>query len=164
MKLLKEIQDKPISFETNPKIRDACRAVIFDNDGRIPLLFVSKFKYHKIPGGGIEKGEDKTQALERELIEEAGSGIEIKGEIGKISEYRSRWNLLQMSYCYVGQVTTKGEPNFTEKEKDQGFKLIWLTLNEAITSLKNDKPTNYEGKFIQERDLRFLQEAKKIQG
>jgi len=37
-----------------------------------------------------------------------------------------------------------------------------MTLDEAIKKCKKDKPTNYEGKFIQERDLTFLQEARKI--
>ena len=40
----------------------------------------------------------------------------------------------------------------------------WLTLNEAIETLRNDKPKDYEGWFIQQRDLAFLEEFKKIRG
>lgn len=158
MKLLKHI---------GPKIREglvkrfASRAVLFDKDNLVPILFVSKFNYHKIPGGGIEEGEDKMQALIREIKEETGCDAEITGELGEITENRSRWNLLQTSYCYFGNVISKGEQSFTKKERHQGFKLLWMPLDEAIEKLKTDKPLNYEGKFIQDRDLTFLEEAKK---
>lgn len=31
-------------------IREACRAVIFDENNMMPLLFVVKGNYHKLPG------------------------------------------------------------------------------------------------------------------
>jgi hypothetical protein len=37
-----------------------------------------------------------------------------------------------------------------------------MTLNEAINTIKNDKPENQEGIFITKRDLIFLEEAKNI--
>jgi len=40
-----------------------------------------------------------------------------------------------------------------------GFQLVWLSLDEAIEVLGNDKPINYDGKFIQKRDLIFLKET-----
>ena len=161
MELLKEIKDKEFpGDESALKVREASRAVLFDKDGLIPLLFVSKYNYHKLPGGGIEDGEDKAKALVREVLEEVGSKIEITGELGKIIEFRSRWNLKQISYCYYGKIISKGEPDFTEKELSQGFKLVWLSLNEAISKVENDRPENYEGSFIQKRDIIFLKKVK----
>ncbi|HJY98329.1 MAG TPA: NUDIX domain-containing protein [Patescibacteria group bacterium] len=160
MKLLKHIEDKPLPKEFT--VRFAVRAVLFDDkDGLIPLLYVSKFGYHKLPGGGIKNKEDKMKALNREVLEETGVVGEIEGEVGEITEYRSKWNLFQTSYCYFGKVKTKGKQSYTSKETREGFKLVWLSLDEAIDKLESDNPTNYEGKFIQERDLRFLQEVKK---
>jgi len=52
--------------------------------------------------------------------------------------------------------------NFTEKELNQGFKIVWLSLDEAISKIKNDKPENYEGSFIQKRDIAFLRKAQQI--
>ena len=160
MKLLKYIADKPEPENTDKKF--AARAVLFDEDNLTPILFVSNFNYHKIPGGEIEKGETKLQGLHREIKEETGCLAKVGVEVGKVVEYRSKWNLLQTSYCYIGKVTQKGEPSFTEDEIREGFKLKWLPLEAAITRLKKDKPADYQGKFIQERDLAFLEAAKKL--
>jgi H+-transporting ATPase len=90
-------EDLEIEGETENKKcrkkRQAARAVVFDNENKIALLYVSKHSYHKIPGGGIEKGEDIFRALEREMIEEIGSKISVTGEIGKIIEYRNKFDL-----------------------------------------------------------------------
>jgi 8-oxo-dGTP pyrophosphatase MutT (NUDIX family) len=165
MELLKEIKDNEWpKDESTLEIREASRAVLFDENGSIPLLFVSKYNYHKLPGGGIDKGEDKVRALIREVLEETGSKIKVDGEIGKVIEFRSKWNLKQTSYCYVGKIISKGDPDFTEKELSQGFKLVWLPLDKAISEVENDKPTNYEGSFIQKRDIVFLKKAKRMKG
>ncbi len=163
MKLLEEIKDKDFSEDASTlKTREASRAILFDENNLIPLLFVAKYNYHKLPGGGIDEGEDRAQALVRECLEEVGSNIEVKGEVGKIIEFRSKWNLKQISYCYYGRIISKNKPNLTKKELSQGFKIIWLSLNDAISKIKNDKPRNYEGFFIQKRDLDFLKKAEQI--
>ncbi len=163
MELLKEIKDKELPGDRSSlKNREASRAILFDENNLIALLFVAKHDYHKLPGGGVDLGEDKVQALARECLEETGSNIEIIAEIGKIIEYRSKWNLRQVSYCYYAKVLSRREPNFTEKELEQGFRLVWLSLRDAILKVKNDKPKNYEGLFVQERDLGFLEKMKEI--
>lgn len=163
MKFLKYIKDKPLPQNKKFERRSATRAILFDENGLIPILFVSKFNYHKLPGGGIEEGEDKMSALAREIFEETGCEAKMEGEIGKITEYRSEFNLFQTSYCYVGKVIKKGKPDFTEDEMGEGFELVWLSLDEAIEEIKNDKTSNYQGGFIQQRDLAFLEEIKRIQ-
>lgn len=135
--------------------------MVFDRDGNVALLFVSKHQYHKLPGGGIESGETTEQALRHECREEIGTEIEIIGEIGSVIEYRKRSNLIQESFCFLAQVKgEKGEPSFTDGELAAGFQIKWMPLAEAIQLVKkNPLPTDYEGQFIQNRDLIFLEEA-----
>jgi hypothetical protein len=54
---------------------------------------------------------------------------------------------------------SKGSPTFTKKELSQNFKLVWLSLSEAISTVSRDKPTNYEGYFIQHRDIELLKKV-----
>jgi len=168
MELIKEIYDKDLGYENENTentymVRKASRSIVLDGSKKIALLYVSKNKYHKLPGGGIEAGEDIKTALNREVMEEVGVNINILGEIGAIIEYRNMQELLQISYCYYSEV--KGdikEPSFTEDEISNGFKLKWVSLDEAITMLESDIPDNYAGKFIQTRDLLFLKSARPL--
>ncbi len=163
MELLKEIKDDICpEDESRLKTREAARGIFFDEEGLIPLLFVSKHNYYKLPGGGVESGEDKMKALEREAREETGSEIEVTGKIGTVVEVRSKWNFRQTSYCYLGKIKLKGKPNFTKKETNKGFEIGWFSLDEAILKVKNSDPQDYEGWFIQKRDSVFLERAKEI--
>lgn len=169
MELLKEISESDIGItEENKKedicyrLRKAARALVFDKKGKIAILFVSKKNYHKLPGGGIEEGEDIEEALKREILEETGCNIEIeKREVGSVIEYRKADGLLQISYCYLCSVIGEpGEAHFTEKEMTNGFQLNWLNLDDAINILNNDTPADSFEKFMRERDLIFLRKAK----
>ncbi len=95
MKLLKHIEDATLSENKVVKKRFAVRAVLLDKNGLTPIVFASKMNYHKIPGGGIEKGELKIEALIREIYEESGCVAKIEKELGKITEYRSKFEWFQ---------------------------------------------------------------------
>jgi len=163
MKFIKTIQFKDLRIEDTDKfeVRLAARAVVFDNDKNIGILYVGKYNYHKLPGGGLEGDEAIEEALKRECLEEIGCSTEIFGELGEIIEYRDKWSLKQHSYCYLANVVgKKGSPDFTQKEIDNGFEIKWVSLEEAVKLLENDKPEGYKGGFIQIRDSSFLKEAK----
>lgn len=165
MELLKEIYNEDITGEkiSGPisyNLRKAARAIVFNEDDQIAILYVSKHGYHKLPGGGVENSEDIKEALKREAMEEVGVDIFIGEEIGIVIEYRDKFNQLQISYCFFSKVKgTINAPSFTESELMNGFQLKWVTLNEAITLLSTDEPDDYVGKFIKERDLSFLKGA-----
>lgn len=170
MKLLKEFKDTDIKDFSKIRLREASRAVLLDENNLVPILHVKSGKFHKLPGGGIDEGESKEEALVREILEEVGAKIKIESEIGKIVEYRSdknfKWgsDMKQVSYCYLGKILSKGNPKFTEKEMIEEFELVWMPLNKAIETFEKDQPITIEGKFILSRDLTFLKEARKIIG
>lgn len=97
--------DSPIIDTSNFRKRGAARAVLLDQNGQVYLLNVSKHGYHKLPGGGIDEGEDIRQAMERELMEEVGCKAEILAELGTVIEYRNYddCGLEQTSYCYLAK-------------------------------------------------------------
>lgn len=143
--------------------REACRAVVMDRDGAIALLFVAKNTYYKLPGGGIEAGEDRMNALRRECKEEAGVDIKVLQEVGSIVEFRKYGRLRQTSFCYLVQaVGTKQEPTFTDSEQAHHFRLSWHELIEAKQLLHTTQANSIEGRdYIVPRDQTFLKEAEK---
>jgi 8-oxo-dGTP pyrophosphatase MutT (NUDIX family) len=159
MKLLKVIGEK--DEQRIYRTRKAARAVVFDDDGNVALLYVSKHGYYKLPGGGVEEGEDFEGALKRECEEEIGCSVEIIKPIGKIIEYRhfpDGANEDQESYYYVARVVgPKGMPHFEQGEIDKGYQQKWATETEAITLLRERKTDDYIGKFIVERDSTFIE-------
>ena len=52
-----------------------------------------------------------------------------------------------------------GKPNFTVSEKEHGFQLIWIDINEALDKIKENKSDKYVAKFIVERDKTILSEV-----
>ena len=166
MKLLKTITNndfgRPDADTSSLRNREAARAVILDDENNVAILTVRDGGYHKIPGGGIEKGEDVKKALAREAKEEAGVQIEIIDEVGYTLEYRD--GLKQYSYCYLGRVAgSKGAPEFTKQERRDGFEPPkWMPIDEAIDLFKSDKPSFLRAEFMSLRDRTFLEEARKM--
>jgi 8-oxo-dGTP diphosphatase len=158
------LPDSPVIDTADFRKRGAARAVLLDNDNQVYLLNVSKHGYHKLPGGGIDEGEEIKQALERELMEEVGCKAEIIAELGTVLEYRNYEDggLEQTSYCYLAKQTGEQvESALEEGELEEGmFEVKAKNIDEAINLLTNDKPDNLEGLFIQRRDIAFLKAAK----
>lgn len=137
-------------------IRTAARGLVFSGN-KLALLFVSKFNYYKLPGGGIEQGENIEQAFIREVMEEVGCKISNTKQYGKIIEYKDQFNLKQVSYVLTGEVVGEiGSNNLEQSEIDEGFELKWLPKENVIEIMSNSKPSNYEGQFIVKRDLYIL--------
>ncbi len=143
------------------KIREAARAIVFDSNKLVALLHATKTFYYKLPGGGIEKGETKEEALKRECLEEIGCNVKITGELGLTVEYRKEFNLKQISYCYIAElVGEKGVPHLEKDEAEEGFETVWVSLDEAIKKVKESKPIVLDGPYMVTRDLALLQSAK----
>lgn len=170
MELICKITDLDIGEELlkmeNPRLRLAARGIVIREDGKIAVFNKSNKNEYKLPGGGIEGEENPEIAFKREAMEETGCEVEIIKELGTTEEYKSLNNFKQISYVYVGKVTkdTK-ELHVTEKEKDEGARLLWETPQKAlehITECYNNLIASkyesvYSTKFIVLRDRKILE-------
>lgn len=147
---------------TDWRTRLAARAVVFDENGLVGLLHVTEKNYYKLPGGGVEEGEDLQTALSRECAEELGVQLAVGEELGVVVEYRSEFKLLQTSHCFLARIASeKNVPHFTDEELADGFEIVWVESDQARRLLSLGQTSDYEGTFIEKRDHCFLEEALK---
>lgn len=139
--------------------RTAVRAVLQNLETeKIAIIHIEKGNYYKLPGGGVDPGEDHGTAMVRELLEETGCTIvtAIDTCFAKCEEFRN--DLHQMSFCYEAAVIEDtGRRAITDQEEAEGLTHEWVSLDEALELMENAKPTSELGKFITQRDLFFLQ-------
>lgn len=165
---IKEIVDEDFGIKSkefnDPRIRYGARGIIINNDNI--AVFNKSFKNeYKLPGGGIDEGEDPKTAFKREAMEETGCKIEIIDELGIIKELKSNDNFIQTSYVFVAKVIKQtNKLDLTEKEKEEGAKLLWCQpldaynlISNCINNLKSSAYENvYHSKFIVKRDTEIL--------
>jgi ADP-ribose pyrophosphatase len=143
-------EDDPLDCEYS--IRRAARGILVV-DGRLALMSVSKKGYHKLPGGGIERGESVEAALLREMREETGMLVRRGKELGVVLEYRRQHKLFHISYYFECEKLEDCPSNeLTEKEKAEGFELEWVELGRLSLVLAADRPADYVSSFISKRD------------
>lgn len=167
MNLLATLNDKLLGLDGEiedcpEKNRQASRCIIFNEQNEIALIYTQKHGHHKLPGGGIEEGEDWKESLKREAIEEAGCEVEIGESVGKIIEERNQHRFRQVSYCAFAKLTGLTARKLTDLEISEGYELpVWMPLEKAVATMKKDKPKTYIGHHMHARDLIFLEAALK---
>lgn len=170
MNLICKITDKDIGQNyhelNNPRIRIASRGIVVREDGKIAVFNKSNKNEYKLPGGGMENNENPEETFKREVLEETGCTVEIVYNLGITEEYKCQSNFKQISNIFVGKVIEDtNHLNVTQKEKDEGARLLWETPQKALELVTNcyDKlvGSNYESvyttKFIVLRDRKILE-------
>lgn len=165
------VSDKDFNIEEkihneSPITRFGARGIVINEDGDIAVIHKEKKNEYKLPGGGIEKGEDASDAFKRECEEEIGTKVEIKELLGTAEEYKSQENFKQLSFVFVANKTIELDSNkLTKKEKDEGTKYLWMNKTEVLdkmkSSLKELKASEYDNvyrtKFMVLRDIKILE-------
>ena len=88
-----DLQDTEWQSDYIDHDRNIARAIVYDENGQFYFVRAErdddfgKATLIETSGGGVEKGEDLSDAIKRELREELGAEVEIVCKIGVVSDY-----------------------------------------------------------------------------
>ena len=160
-----DIGEKYIETE-NPQLRLASRGIVIRDDGKIAVFNKYNKNEYKLPGGGAEDDEIPEETFKREVLEETGCVVEIIEQLGTTEEYKGKSNFKQISNVFIGKVIEDTKQlNITQKEKDEGARLLWETPQKALELItdcfskliESDYESVYSTKFVVLRDRKILE-------
>lgn len=121
------IQEDGISYRHRP----GAYAVIYNQQREICLVRVPTG--YALPGGGIERKEDREEALLREVYEETGFGVQLDAYLGSAFQYKlsEKEGYVQKECFYYACAFTAPEREPVEKDHFPE----WHAPAEALTRL-----------------------------
>ena len=117
--------------------RDSARAVIF-RDGKLAVIYSQKNHFYKIPGGGIEAGENPVDAMIREVKEESGlnvirESVKEMGYVHRIQKGKHEPLFIQDNYYYYCDAEEgQSAPCYSNAELAHDFTPDFVPLQKAI--------------------------------
>ena len=160
MRLLFEIDKKDYDPNGTAFIRPSARAIIIKGN-KLAAIYSNKMKCYKIPGGGIEIGENPIEAMIREVREEVGLEIIVEtirefGYVHRIQKGKHEPVFIQDNYYYLCDAYDSQVPtSYSENEKADGFEPVFISIVEAIkTNELYVKENSYDSMI--ERELRVM--------
>jgi 8-oxo-dGTP diphosphatase len=158
---------RSVDQEFDFSVRPAVRGVIFNENNAICMRSKKGSGFFFLPGGGIEDNESPVNALKRECLEEAGCNIIDIQKIGTVIEHGDESKEKRTNECFTAHlIGEKLEPTLAVGD-EEGFEVVWMGINEAITLLENQKNSiienthNYYSRtFNTVRDLDILRHVR----
>lgn len=165
---LLKLTDKEWQFEYTDHDRSIARAVVFDDEGYFYFVRAErdddfgKATLIETSGGGVEAGEDLSEAILRELKEELGATAQIICKIGVVSDYYNLIHRHNVNNYFLCKAISFGSNDLTKEElEDFHLSTLKLTFEEAVAEYKLRSSTKI-GRLIANRELPILEKAKEI--
>ena len=163
-----ELKDNEWPYDYINHDRNIVRAIVLDDERYFYFIrtnrddIFGKATMIETSGGGVEEGENLTQALNRELKEELGAQVDIICKIGVVSDYYNLLHRHNISNYYLCKIKSFGDNNLTEEEKNVfHISTLKLTYKQAIKEYKDCSNTKI-GRLVANRELPILYKAKEI--
>ena len=172
MRQLFTIDLKDYNPDAKKFYRPSVRGIIFDDEGRIAMIYSRKYHFYKFPGGGIEGDETHLETLAREIKEETGMTLipESAKEFGEVLKIQNGDDPneeiihIQQNFYYTCRVEDEiGEQDLDDDEKESEFVLKFVPIEEAIranAAFNGDDPFKKQMAERERRVLEFLLKEK----
>ena len=166
MRQLFTIDLKDYNPDAKKFYRPSVRGIIFDDEGKIAMIYSRKYHFYKFPGGGIEGAETYLETLAREIKEETGMTLipESAKEFGEVLKIQKGDESgkdtihIQQNYYYTCEVEDEiGDQNLDDGEKSLEFVLKFVPVEEAIAANSAFENENTFMKQMAERERRVLE-------
>ena len=163
MRLLFEMDKGDHGACTHSFTRDSARSIIV-RDGRIAMIHSLKYDYYKFPGGGIESGESRLEAMIRETREEAGLRVlpESVREYGYVhrvqkSDGDETERFVQDNFYFLCQAEEEPLPQaLDDYEAAESYRLEFVDPQRAIEKNRHVAESPYN-RLMFEREARVLE-------
>ena len=165
-----ELTDEEWPLEWIDHDRVIARAIVVDDEGYYYFVRAErdddfgKATLIETSGGGVEPGEELTEAIRRELREELGAEVEILCKLGVVSDYYNLIHRHNINHYFLCRMRARGEKHLTRDEVEC-FHLSTLRLryDEAIREYETCAGTRI-GRLLARREVPILNRAKEILG
>ena len=135
----KEILSNPdIDLHGSSYTRHAVRGVVIQNNKYL-MLYSQRDGDYSFPGGGVEAGESKHEALKREMLEECGVEIiSIGSPIAETTEIDPSEKpgtdlFIRKNVYYSCRISDKHiKPKLMPYEEDTKCTAVWVDLEKAL--------------------------------
>lgn len=167
MVILKRIKDTYYPKKTaNNTIRKTVKAILLNDKNEIALIHIKgndmfgERDHYELPGGGVNKCEDKRSAFKREIAEELGIEALPLKYIGRIDIEYNLLKRIDRCYFYIGKAVGTTCMRREEYEKELFDNIVWVNLNDVESFYQNNQAV-LVGNMIHTRDLAAIKKAKK---
>lgn len=138
MNIINEFHDDQYPKKGNWKNREVARAIVMDENGNFAVHKIrrddafGKYEYYETPGGGVDEGENPSEAVIRECEEELGYKIEIIQELGIIKDEYALIGRRNINYYFLAKRKEFVGKHFVSEGDNFIAETLYLPIDEII--------------------------------